>query len=92
MGKLETYKDMFERSGLSRREFLRFCSYAATAAGMNRRSPAVRPGPGRCCQRSGGQTGAWRTGHGKQHRKRHRDVYPHLATTGCAAGRHFRDS
>jgi len=35
MIKLETYKDMFERSGLSRREFLRFCSYAATAAGIS---------------------------------------------------------
>ena len=34
MGKYETYKNMFERSGLSRREFLRFCSYAAAAAGI----------------------------------------------------------
>lgn len=34
MARRETYKDVFNRSGISRREFLRFCSYAAALAGI----------------------------------------------------------
>jgi hydrogenase small subunit len=34
MSKRITYKEVFEHAGVSRREFLRFCSYAATAAGI----------------------------------------------------------
>ena len=34
MGKLETYREAFEKAGVSRRDFLKFCGYAATLAGI----------------------------------------------------------